>query len=147
MGAAVGVIVRHNERTKLVAGALDKLALAIVGAGYLVPVIPNTLPGNVNAAVTVFWLLLGVCLWGVALGVWEVDLTMLLHHWLTRLTRDGRLPLYWFIVLVAGAAVILVPLVAGDLTWGVLVYWFILPAAFTAVIVVGAVMLTRPPKV
>ena len=55
------MIVRRNERTKrtkLIAGALDKLALAaIIGAAYLVPVI---------AAATLFLLLLGVCFWAVA---------------------------------------------------------------------------------
>jgi hypothetical protein len=69
MGVVLGVIVRHNERTKLIAGALNKLALATVGAGYLVPVIQNTLPGNIHAAVTLFWVLLGAFFWGLAYAV------------------------------------------------------------------------------
>jgi hypothetical protein len=35
----------------------------------LVPIIQNTLPGNVHAAVTLFWLLLGAFFWGLAYGV------------------------------------------------------------------------------
>jgi hypothetical protein len=33
------------------------------------------------------------------------------------------------------------------MTWDVALYWFILPAAFAVIVGVGAVVLTRPPKV
>jgi hypothetical protein len=69
MGETVANTIRHNERTKLIAAALDKLALATIGAGFLVPLIQNTLPGNVHTAVTLFWLFLGVFFWGLAYGV------------------------------------------------------------------------------
>jgi hypothetical protein len=34
-----------------------------------------------------------------------------------------------------------------DLTWDVALYWFILPAVFAVVIGIGAIVLTRPPKI
>jgi hypothetical protein len=66
MGVAAGVLIRHNERTKFAAGVLDKLALAIAGAGYIVPVVKGTLPGEVQSAVTILWLLIGIGLWVAA---------------------------------------------------------------------------------
>jgi hypothetical protein len=63
------LVLRHNERTKFVAGMLDKLALAVAGTGYIVPVIAGTLPGNVHSAVTLVWLVFGVILWILAYTV------------------------------------------------------------------------------
>ena len=65
-GASQRVVLIHNERTKFLASMLDKLALAVAAAGYIAPVIAATLPGNVQAAVTLLWLVLAIALWSVA---------------------------------------------------------------------------------
>jgi len=61
--SAATQVLRHNEQVKFLAAMLDKLALAIVGAGYIAPVIAGTLPGNVQSAVTIWWVILGIGLW------------------------------------------------------------------------------------
>lgn len=59
------LVLRHNERVKFLAATLDKLALAIAGAGYIAPVIAGTLPGKVQSAVAIWWVILGIALWMV----------------------------------------------------------------------------------
>jgi hypothetical protein len=60
------MILRHDERTKLVAATVEKLAIAISVGGYIAPVISGSSPGNVQSAVTLLWLFLGRTVWCVA---------------------------------------------------------------------------------
>ncbi len=59
---ATTAILRTNERLKLLATALNNLALAFVVAGYIGPVVSGTVPGSPRAVVTVAWLAFGVAL-------------------------------------------------------------------------------------
>jgi hypothetical protein len=57
---------RTNERLKLLATTLNNLALALVVAGYVAPVVAGTIPASPKGIVAVAWLLFGVGLHGVA---------------------------------------------------------------------------------
>jgi hypothetical protein len=57
---------RDNERLKLLAAALNNLALAFIVAGYVAPVVRGDIAAAPSAIVTIFWLLLGVGLHGSA---------------------------------------------------------------------------------
>ena len=59
-------ILRDNERLKLLAAALNNLALAFVVAGYIAPVVRADVAPAPSVIVTIFWLLLGVGLHGSA---------------------------------------------------------------------------------
>jgi hypothetical protein len=61
-------LLRANERIKLLATAINNLALAFVVAGYVGPVVSGTVPGNPRAIVLIFWVILGMGLHGV--GSW-----------------------------------------------------------------------------
>ena len=64
--SAATLVLRHNERTKLAAAILDKLAVTVAAAGYIAPIVNGSLPGNIQSAVTLLWMLLAAILWGVA---------------------------------------------------------------------------------
>ncbi len=61
-------LLRANERIKLLATALNNLALAFGVAGYIGPVVSAAVPGSPRAVVTIFWLFIGVGLHAV--GSW-----------------------------------------------------------------------------
>ncbi len=61
-------VLRTNERLKLLATALNNLALAFIVAGYIGPVVTGAVPGSPRAIVAVAWLSLGLGLHGV--GQW-----------------------------------------------------------------------------
>ena len=62
-------VLQYNERPKLLATALNNLALAFVVAGYVGPVVSGAVPGSPRAIVLIVWLLLGVGFHGVAQAV------------------------------------------------------------------------------
>lgn len=53
-------MLRANERLKLLATALNNLALAFVVAGYVGPVVAGTIPASPAAIVTILWLVFGI---------------------------------------------------------------------------------------
>lgn len=61
-GAAPTLI--HNERLKLLATALNNLALAFAVGGFVAPVLKLSVPGDTSALPMFFWLGLGVFLHG-----------------------------------------------------------------------------------
>lgn len=52
----------HNERTKLLATALNNLALAIIVVGFVAPAISGQLHGGGQAAATLAWISGGIIL-------------------------------------------------------------------------------------
>ena len=61
--SAATAVLRHNERPKFMTSVLDELALTFAAAGYIAPVINGSLPGNVQSAVTILWVGIGMALW------------------------------------------------------------------------------------
>ena len=53
---------RANERLKLVAAALNNLAVACVVVGYLTPVLHGEVPGGARALLTLAGLVIGAAL-------------------------------------------------------------------------------------
>ena len=79
-------LVRHNERTKFVAGMLDKLARAAAGSGYIAPVVAGSLPGNIHSAITL-----------VMAPVWRLPVAPRLYRaWEAAVTWD--ILIQWFII-------------------------------------------------
>jgi hypothetical protein len=55
---------RHNEKLKLLATALNNLALAFAVGGFVAPVLKLSVPGDTSALPMFFWLALAVFLHG-----------------------------------------------------------------------------------
>ncbi|OJW21034.1 MAG: hypothetical protein BGO51_26035 [Rhodospirillales bacterium 69-11] len=56
----------HNERIKLLAGAINNLALAVIVAGFVAPAVTGHLGGLPQLLVSLAWLGMGVVLHLVA---------------------------------------------------------------------------------
>jgi hypothetical protein len=63
------LILRANERLKLIASALNNLGLAFIVAGYIGPVVTGSVPGSPRAIVVIAWLAFGIGLQSAGLWV------------------------------------------------------------------------------
>jgi hypothetical protein len=61
---AGALVLRHNERLKLLATALNNLALAFVGGGFIAPILRLAVPGDMTALQMFVWFALGIFLHG-----------------------------------------------------------------------------------
>jgi hypothetical protein len=66
--AAYGIVIIHNERTKLLATALNNVAVAAFVTGFIAPIV-GFLYGSPTATATRWWWLIGIVWLLVGVGL------------------------------------------------------------------------------